>query len=115
MLALVNTGYDKVCYREFFQFMFQEQARPSGCGRGQNLHTIRVHMKALRQRRTVGPNVLQCSCPNGRTASHGPLLTVLKCGCGLHLRTIKYCSFEDAIVPPPRKRLYLGQTSAVDC
>ena len=26
MLALVNTGSDKVCYREFFQFMFQEQA-----------------------------------------------------------------------------------------
>ncbi|CAE7030829.1 unnamed protein product [Symbiodinium sp. CCMP2592] len=25
MLALVNTGYDKVCYQEFFQFMFQEQ------------------------------------------------------------------------------------------
>ena len=29
MLALVNTGYDKVCYQEFFQFMFQEQARPT--------------------------------------------------------------------------------------
>ena len=73
MLALVNTGYDKVCYREFFQFMFQEQARPSGCGRGQNLHTIRVHMKALRQRRTVGPNVLQSLSQRQNSVSRASL------------------------------------------
>ena len=30
MLALVNTVGDKVCYREFFRFMFQEEA-PAVC------------------------------------------------------------------------------------